>query len=489
MRIAIAGFHIESVSFLPVVSTYADFEQGCQRGADIIAALRGTNTVIGGFIDICEQEGAEMEPIVNAYRGALGPASDEAVERYAQEIAAALRTRRDGLDGVLLHLHGASWTPSYLDPERYIIDTVRAAIGPGMPLMVAFDYHGNLDAGTLRNLDAAFAYQQSPHTDMGETGRRAARCLVRTLRGELRPAMAIAKPGVLVPSIFSATALPCLAGILAEARELESAEPGYLDISVMAGFSYADAPNTGFSVLCVTDAAPDRARELAERLGDRIRARRHDLYHALPVMGVRQAVDYVLAHPAAKPYVLLEHADRMNDSTYVLAELLARGVGGAAVPFLMDPQAARRAAEIGAGNTGAIELGGWSSERAGPRLRVEARVLQAGPMQFRVSGRMNHGMPVDLGPSALLQVGGISVSVTSNYVFGVDEDPFRIYGLKSTDFDMIVLRSKTHFRHHYEPLAQEILIVDTPDYGPADLTTLPYRHADRSAYPFCNTPS
>ncbi|MCD0502461.1 M81 family metallopeptidase [Bordetella petrii] len=489
MHIAIAGFHIESVSFLPVVSTYTDFEQGCQRGADILTALRGTNTVIGGFIEVCEAEGARMMPIVNAYRGALGPASDEAVERYAEEIATALRERRDELDGVLLHLHGASWAPSHLDPERHFINAVRAAVGPGMPVMVAFDYHGNLDAGTLRNLDAAFAYQQSPHTDMGDTGRRAARCMMRTLRGEIRPTLAIAKPGVLVPSIFSATALPCLARILAQARELERSEPGYLDISVMAGFSYADAPNTGFSVLCVTDAAPERARQVAGQLGAAIHARRDALYHALPVRGVAESVDYVLAHPAGKPYVLLEHADRMNDSTYVLAELLARGAERAAVPFMMDPQAARRAAEIGAGNTGTIELGGWTSERAGPRLKVEARVVQAGPMQFRVSGKMNHGMLVDLGPTALLQIGGVSVSVTSNYVFGVDEDPFRIFGLKSTDFDVIVLRSKTHFRHHYEPLAQEILIVDTPDYGPADLTTLPYRHADRGAYPFCDTSS
>ncbi|MBV7482339.1 M81 family metallopeptidase [Bordetella sp. BOR01] len=489
MNIAIAGFHIESVSFLPVVSTYADFEQGCQRGTDIVTALRGTNTVIGGFIEVCEQEGARMLPILNAYRGALGPASDEAIERYADEIATALRAERGKLDGVLLHLHGASWAPSYLDPEHHIIDTVRAAIGPDLPLVVAFDYHGNLDARTLQNLDAAFAYQQSPHTDMGDTGRRAACCLVRTLRGEIRPSMAIAKPGVLVPSIFSATALPCLAGILAQARELERAEAGYMDISVMAGFSYADAPNTGFAVLCVTDAAPERARQVAEQLSARIHAQRRELYHALQVLNVKQAVDYVLAHPAGKPYVLLEHADRMNDSTYVLAELLARHVESAAVPFVMDPQAAQRAAEIGAGRTGPLELGGWTSERAGPRLTVEARVLQAGPMQFRVSGRMNHGMPVDLGPSALLQIGGVSVSVTSNYVFGVDEDPFRIFGLKSSDFDIIVLRSKTHFRHHYEPLAQEILIVDTPDYGPADLTTLPYRHADRQAYPFCDHPS
>lgn len=44
--------------------------------------------------------------------------------------------------------------------------------------------------------------------------------------------------------------------------------------------------------------------------------------------------------------------------------------------------------------------------------------------------------------------------------------------------DVIVLRSKTHFRAFYEPLAEDILIVDTPDHGVADLRLLPYKRLD-----------
>ena len=48
-----------------------------------------------------------------------------------------------------------------------------------------------------------------------------------------------------------------------------------------------------------------------------------------------------------------------------------------------------------------------------------------------------------------------------------------------------MLRSKTHFRAVYEPLAEAILIVDTPDWGPADLTTLPYRQVPvERTFPF-----
>lgn len=483
-RIALAGFHIESVSFLPQAASLADFEQVALRGAAIVDALRGTNTVMGGFIDICESEGLAMWPIVHAALGAVGPATDEAVASYAREIAGVVAAERERLDGVLLFLHGACWSPSYPDPEAFIIRQVRAALSPGKPLMVALDYHGNIDADTLQGATAAFAYHKSPHTDTGDTGRRAALCLVRTLREEIHPVWAVAKPGVLVPSIFSATALEPLAGLIAQGRRIERESEIDVDISLMAGFSYADAHNTGFAVLCVTDGDQALADRITAELSERIRAERHALYRPLKVYGVEEAMDHVCARLAAtaqpgRPYVLLEHADRMNDSTYLLAALLHRRVPRAAVPFIWDAQAAEAAFKAGAGSPVGLRLGGHSSHRAGPTLEVQARVVWAGPLRYRVSGAYMHGMPVDLGMAALLDVEGISVSVVSRFAFAVDGDAFTVFGLRPEDFDVIVLRSKTHFRSFYEPLAEEILIVDTPDYGAADLTQLPYQRLDR----------
>jgi microcystin degradation protein MlrC len=95
------------------------------------------------------------------------------------------------------------------------------------------------------------------------------------------------------------------------------------------------------------------------------------------------------------------------------------------------------------------------------------------------------GLPVDLGLTALLDVDGISISVTTKSHTAVNGDPFYIFDQNPEDFDLIVLRSKTHFRAFYEDAAETILIVDTPDYGPADLTTVPYQFLDTQAvFPF-----
>jgi microcystin degradation protein MlrC len=341
---------------------------------------------------------------------------------------------------------------------------------------VALDYHANIDGHLVELADAVFGYHYSPHTDIGATGERAANCLVRMLRDGFRPVMAFDKPGVMVPSIFSATGLAPLSEIVAASVEMAEEAPGYLDVSVFAGFSYADVPNCGFSVLAVSDDA-NRAREAVASLTARIHEARGALLHDGLVLDLQTGVDraVAIAASASRPVVLLEHADRCNDSTHVLRELLRRKVRGAAVPYIWDPDAALAAARVGVGAEVTLDVGGRSSERAGGPVRLTGRVVFVGDKEYRTTGPYMHGRLVQLGLAAVLDVDGLMVSVVSRPALTVDEDLFIQFGMKTLDFSIIVLRSKTHFRAVYEPLAEAIIIVDTPDWGPADLTTLPYR--------------
>ena len=101
-------------------------------------------------------------------------------------------------------------------------------------------------------------------------------------------------------------------------------------------------------------------------------------------------------------------------------------------------------------------------------MTLEGRVVFAEPdLRYRTTGPMATGRLVELGSTAVIDADGLIVSVTSRSVTAVDEDCFVQFGMRARDFDLIVLRSKTHFRAVYEALAAEILIVDTPDYGPA----------------------
>lgn len=486
MRIAIAGLSLESVSFLPVPTTLEDFRRTESAGAAMLTDHRGTNTVIGGFIKVLEAEGAEIVPILTAEGGAAGPATDEAFTHYIDRICAELAAAGT-LDGVLLHPHGAMTTTTRLDPDREFVERVRGVVGRGTRLVVALDYHGNIDASWLPLVDGLFGYHYSPHIDMGATGERAASCLVRTLRGEIRPVMAIAKPGVMVPSIFSATDIAPLSDIVRESVDMPGRTPGLLDVSIFAGFSYADVPNCGFTAVAVADGNEKLAKATAKLFSARLRGEREALMHRDAVHGLKDGVDRAveLAKTAKKPVVLLEHADRMNDSTYILREVLARGLTRVAIPFLCDPAAAAAAMQAGVGATVTLDVGSDSSPRAGGKVRLTGKVLYAQPTIFTRTGPVGRGDRTDLGPTAVIDANGVVVSVVTHQTTAIDRAPFEQFGLRPEDFAIIVLRSKTHFRAVYEPLAEAILIVDTPDWGPADLTTLPYRQVPTgSVYPF-----
>ncbi len=480
-RIALAGLHMECATFLPQITHRDVFEAGTARGPDVIARFKGSNTVMGGFLTVIDAAGAQAVPVLHADGGAAGLADQAAVQGYRQEIAGGLAKLRGGIDGVLVHLHGAMATQEELDPDAMTLDAIRSAVGPDLPIMVALDYHANLDAASVAGATAAFGYRYSPHIDMGATGERAARCLFRTLAKEIRPAMAIVRPGLILPSIFSATDLAPLNDLVAEAARQSDAGRAYQDVSLFAGFAYADVPNCGASVVAVVDGTTAGAEALATDLSDKVASLRAALSAPVPVYslaeGVARALD--LAERSDRPVVLLEHADRANDSTHGLRALLGlTRRARIAVPFLWDPQAVAAAMAAGVGAEVSLTLGGTSAPLAGGPVPVLARVLALRPdLTYRGTGQMRAGSEVRLGDTVLLDVDGLKISVTSRSESAIDFDPFLQFDLEPGDFDIVLLRSKTHFRAAWEGFAAEIVIIDTPDYGPADVSKLPYRHA------------
>src|SRR5690606_9161076 len=110
------------------------------------------------------------------------------------------------------------------------------------------------------------------------TGERTADLLIRAIRGEIRPVGALAKPGVMLPSIFTATALRPLADIMRQARAWEAREPALLDISVFCGFAYADVPDCGMSVVAMADGDRELAERAARDLSEQAWLLRHQLF-------------------------------------------------------------------------------------------------------------------------------------------------------------------------------------------------------------------
>ena len=262
--------------------------------------------------------------------------------------------------------------------------------------------------------------------------------------------------------------------------------PGIIDASVFCGFAYGDTPDLGFSVAVVADGDRALAEAEAARLALSIWERRERLMHDELVDDLDNGLARAkhIARRDTRPVVLLEHADRLNDSTWALERLVAAPEGlRIHCPYLWDPETAAAAAAAGAGARIEVALGGKSSDRAGEPVCAEAEVLWAGHKVFTGSGPMRRGRRIDLGPSALLRFGTVTVSVISTATSAIDLDALEQFDVEFAAQDIVLLRSKTHFRAVYEPLAAAVVIVDTPDWGTANLTQLPYRHAPAGIFP------
>lgn len=490
-RIGMAAFGHETVTFWPGVTPKEEFDRIVLFGEEVLEQRRGTNTVMGGFIGICEEEGMDPVPFFDVEAEASAVVSDDAFEAYAGRMIRGFRSIGSDLAGILLYLHGAMVTESYLSPETELVRRIRDSVSDTLPIVCAFDLHGNLDPELPGLCTALVSYRKSPHTDMMETGRRAARILVDFCIGKTRPVCSVRKPGLVIPSVFSATTAPPGKDLYDEVLRLATT-PGILDVSFLSGFAWSDTPQAGAAAVAVADGNKALAEETAEKLVRFAWERRKQFTgrEGNMLFSVQEGVDRALRiGRARRPVLLLDHADRTNDTTFVLEELLARGAENAAVPLFRDPEAVRVCIEAGPGAEVELSVGGSTGWRDNGPVRVSGRVEWTGSGSYRGTGPMTAGKVIDIGPAAVVQCGGIWLQLVSYNFVLMDTDPFVQFGRRAEEFDIIVSKSKTHFRQVYGPIAEEIIIIDAPGQCPADLSVFDYTRVPPGVYPVTSRPA
>ena len=81
--------------------------------------------------------------------------------------------------------------------------------------------------------------------------------------------------------------------------------------------------------------------------------------------------------------------------------------------------------------------------------------------KFIAYGPMGGGLERDYGPSMVFRVGGIDIIVISNNGQAVDLGQFTSLGIDPTRYTTVAVKSMQHFRAAFEPIAREVILVDT----------------------------
>ncbi|MBY0232159.1 MAG: M81 family metallopeptidase, partial [Gemmataceae bacterium] len=308
MRIAVAGFMHESNTWNPRLADRAAFAaQGLAFGEDVRREWADSHHEMGGFLAGEGRFGYEAVPVLMAWATPSGPVD----HAFFDELAERLVDGVQGVDGLLLALHGAMATTACLDPDTELLARLRAKLGEDFPLAATFDLHGNLSPRLPSVCRLATSYRTNPHLDQRETGLRAAGLLVRWIKGEIAPRLAISKPPLLCNIMRQDSSQEPFAGTLRRAREA-----GGLCADFLPGFAYADVPHVGPSFLVVAEKG---AQEIADGLGKGLWEERERWRADLP--DAAEAVRRAIASPRP-PAVIVETGDNVGggsagDSTAV----------------------------------------------------------------------------------------------------------------------------------------------------------------------------
>ena len=461
MRIGIAGFMHESNTFNPILADREAFAaQSLAFGDDMLREWREARHEVGGFFAAADECGFVPVPLLMAWATPSGPVTRDVFEEVCDDLIARLHAER--LDGLLLALHGAMVCEGWPDADREILARVRAAVGPDFPVGVTFDLHGNLPPDLADVCDLAIAYRTNPHVDQYECGLRAARLLVRWVRGEIRPRLVVVKPAMRINIIKQDTSLEPLAGFMRRVADLE-ALPSVLGASLLPGFAYADVPHVGPAVVVVVDGDTREAIRHAEAIAAALFARRaeFDAHLPDPATAVKMAIE-----ETRRPVVLVDTGDNVGggsagDGTVLLAELLRQGATGFVV-CLYDPEAVGDCKRIG--ESVRLRAGGKVDRLHGDPVVVEGvvRLLHDGiytETEVRHGGKRINRM----GPTALVELPGDNwLALTS-----LRHPPFSLgaltcLGLEPGRMRILVVKAAIAYKAAYGPVAGSIVEAETP---------------------------
>ncbi|WP_336021853.1 M81 family metallopeptidase [Halobellus salinisoli] len=450
---------------------------------EIVPEFRGTNTDLGGFLRVADEEGWEVVPTVAANATPGGVVTADALDSFLDRLLSGIDAHDP--DAVLLGLHGAMVSERDRDGDGYILERVREAAGDDVPVMATLDLHANISERMRAHADGLFGYDTYPHVDIGDTGETAARAMAATLNGELDPTIVVERAPLLPPLPVLQTADEPMASLLDAASEAESAQVP--DVSVFGGFANADVPEAGFSVVGVTDESrTDETRAACADIASDAADRRHEFDRTYT--DVDEAVTEASEWDASDgPLVLADIADNpgggsAEDGTVILEALLDAGVEDVALAAIYDPAAVDVAVEAGVGSSVTLELGGHIEDNGDP-IAVDAYVRSLSDGTYRNQGPMSTGLQVSFERTAVLEIGGIDVIVGSHRQQPYDPEVFRSQGITPERQRVLVLKSTVHYRAAFEPIAGEIREVSAPGLCSPDLSSFSYEHVERPKYP------
>ena len=156
---------------------------------------------------------------------------------------------------------------------------------------------------------------------------------------------------------------------------------------------------------------------------------------------------------------------------------------GPVLVALVAPEVVANAERLGPGTDISTHVGGVRDRRFSRPLEVQGVVERLFDAQFVISGHLARNLAIDMGRSAVLQLGEVRLVVTSRSGPHFAPELFRAAGFDPFAAAVLVAKSPCGFRAAYGAWAAKIMHVASPGCAPSDFWKYEYRHIQRLAKP------
>ena len=516
MRIATLGISHETNTFSLVPAEYDKFvEVELLRGDEIFERHAESNYTIAGYVEASRDLGFELVPLMFARTGPIGTITKDAYDRISGEMLGMLRDQGPW-DAVLIANHGAAVSEEFPDMDAEFARAIREIVGPDIPVGITLDMHSNISKELIERTTACVVWRTNPHLDTRIRGRKTADLIYRTAKGEIKPVQWIETPPVLVNIVRQFTGEEPMKGLVDDALAAND-RPGILDTSVAEGYPYADVEEMGMSFIAISDDDLEAAKSASLWMAARAWEQRVELN--VPVPSVVEALTmaeerYVgpkpdgvtnfvpddgsaLSAPIADsdhshlgPIVLMDVGDNIGagssaDSTFILAQAKQMGVKGLLLS-LYDPEAVEACVAAGTGGKVTLEVGGKTDNMHGEPVLVTGKVRAVSDGDFEET-RPIHGGYRYFSAGTCIRLDttdGHTILLTGRRSGNTSREQMYHIGIWPESYRVVVAKGVVSPRPAYQPIAAEVILVNTPGVTTADLDTFPYERRRIPLYPF-----
>lgn len=481
-KILIAGLWHETNTFSPIKTLSTDFENfQWITGADCYDYFSETNTEIGGAIDACRAYGLESKFLGSMAAVPSGVIQKEAYAKVVNTLTDNV-TDTDNVIGCLMVLHGAMVSEGLVAPEFDFVRRLRLRLNRTMPIVATVDFHANLSQESLGCIDYLIGYNTYPHVDMYECGHAAVRALVDILeRGSfIRSFHKL--PVVTVPLVQDTSTGP-LAAQHQKVSQLRKKEG--MSISLLGGFPYADVPHLGVTIVGYGRDGKSLKRE-SNKLRASILATPECL--KLDLLEVDALSKFIKSTGKNKRLAVVEAADNVGggapgDNLEVLKQLLEYEPGKGTI-VIWAPANIREHQASKVGDFITTKLVDCFNESS---CTVTGTVAFNGDVRYTRTSSYMTGQSVNLGRTLVLEVGFLSIIITSRRCMPFDCDHLIACGIPLDQQKFFVVKSATAWKAGFEKWVDDAVFVDSMGVCAPDITKLKYRQFCRNAAPFVSS--